>query len=459
MSSIYKANLSSGFASKVITPKKPVELGGYGYYLNRISTETYDDIYTKALFLKLKDNNVLLISNDLIGLSKDFTRSISREISERVDIQRENIIISCTHTHSAPATANLEGCGNIDKVYMQYLKKKIVENAIAATKSLCTTNLNFKRFDIESFSFNKSLPQRTKKRQDVLLLSFETPESKILLVQFSSHPSVLSNRSTSISKDFIKAFYSFAKENDFNDTIFFNGACGEILPTIVQKNASTKSTSDSYVSKVEFKQENELLKRKLLNQSRKSQWEKVKIDSIKVVNKNITLKFSVPSYYKDVKRMKKYFESIFYDKIDINKGLIKAHPEKKDPNVVRKEKRVKGIQKMISTRFKQFMRKLEQKNLEFSKKAEIVIIEIGDVLLVALPFEITNEFETSLRSFYPKLFVFCYTGGLGGYIYNPKESTSYPKTRGSLLYNLFPFEKESFNILLDTTKKLIKSYL
>jgi len=456
MSSIYKSHLVSGFSSTIISPKSQIELGGFGYYLKRINTGILDDIFTKALYISTKDNAVLLISNDLIGLTSKSASSIAREISSKTEIPKENIIISCTHTHSAPATAELEGCGKIDNRYMQWLKTKIVKNAIKATTNPSQTKIAFKKFKIESFSFNKSLPQKTKKKQDVLLLSFETPKNEILLTQFSTHPVVLGNQFTVISKDFLRAFYSFANENNFDKIIFFTGACGEILPDIVRKKASTKSSGDSFISKILFKQENETLKKKLLKQYKTGRWEKIIPDHIKVITRDIVLKFKIPSYYKDTEKMKHYFESIFYDRVDLNKGLIRAVEEKKDPNVRKKEERAKGVQKIISTRFYQYKRQLKNKGIEFSSKIRSTIIQLGDVIIVALPFEVTNKLETTLRSLYPKLFLFCYTNGLEGYVYDPDESTSYPRTRGSLLYNLFPFEKTSYNKLLSKIKKILK---
>lgn len=448
--------LQIGFSTKNISTKRKVELGGYGYYLKRTNTGVLDEIFTKALYICTKENAVLLISNDLIGLTSKFTKSVTQEISTKTKIPQGSIVISCTHTHSAPATSDLEGCGKMDRRYMQWLKKKIVENALKASKSTFPSKIAFKKFEIENFSFNKSLPQRTKSRQDVLLLSFTTPEYKILLTQFSTHPAILGNQFTVISKDFLNAFYLFAKEINYNDTITFTGACGEILADIVRKKASTKSTGDSFISKTLFKRQNEILEKKLLKKFKTSKWEKVIPNDVKVITRDIALKFEIPLYYKDIEKMRKYFESIFYDKIDMNEGLIKAAQEKKDPNVRNKQERAKGIQKIISTRFNQYKKKLRNKSIELSRIVRLTIIQLGDVIVVALPFEVTNKLETSLRSLYPKLLLFCYTNGLEGYIYDPDESTSYPRTRGSLLYNLFPFERLSYNKLLKATKQLLK---
>lgn len=457
MLSLYKTSLKIGFSGKKISTKRKVDLGGYGYYLSRVSTEILDDIYTKALFVCIEDNAVLFIANDLIGLTPKFARSVAQEISRKTKIPQKNILLSCTHTHSAPATAALEGCGKIDNKYLQEIKTKIVENALETTKNLQPATVKFKNFTIESFSFNKAFPKRTRRDQDVLLLSFETTSNKILLAQFSTHPSILNNKSTVISKDFVNAFYWFAEKNGCDDLIFFTGACGDILASIIQKNASTKSTSDSFVSKAQFDKEILVLKEKLGKQDKKSKWERIVIEQIKVLTKNVTLKFDIPPFYEDEDKMKRYFENIFYDEIDLEKGLIKAVPETKDLHVISKEKRAKGVQGIISTRFSQFRQQLRNNNLEFSRGIEITVILIADLIIVALPFEVTNNFENTLRSLYPKLLVFCYTNGLEGYIYSPDESTSYPRTRGSLLYNLFPFERFSYNKLLDATKGLIRS--
>lgn len=92
-----------GFGRVDITPDFPVYISG-GNVPNRISTEVKDRIYiTCVAITDEKGNTALLISQDLVGA--DIAHSTRQKISEATGVPFKNIMISATHTHSAPGTA------------------------------------------------------------------------------------------------------------------------------------------------------------------------------------------------------------------------------------------------------------------------------------------------------------------------------------------------------------------
>ncbi|MBL7170447.1 MAG: hypothetical protein ISS46_00420 [Candidatus Omnitrophica bacterium] len=91
-----------GIARIDITPKRPVCLAGY--FNKRISNGVLDKLYVKVVILEKEKFTLAIITLDLIGLSYEDVDRIRRRLNKRFGIPTEHIIISCTHTHTAPAT-------------------------------------------------------------------------------------------------------------------------------------------------------------------------------------------------------------------------------------------------------------------------------------------------------------------------------------------------------------------
>ena len=94
--------LKAGFSTVNIDPKLGV--GIYGYYVPRFAKGILDSLEINALALSSGDTAVILISVDNGGLPKDISDKMSEKASERTGLPAENIIVSSTHSHTAPVT-------------------------------------------------------------------------------------------------------------------------------------------------------------------------------------------------------------------------------------------------------------------------------------------------------------------------------------------------------------------
>ena len=100
----------AGFGRADITPNFAVHMNGGGDP-NRIFDGTEENILDRlyvncVAITDTKDETVLLITQDLTNAAKNYTTEARRRISEATGVPQENILISATHTHSAPDTAN-----------------------------------------------------------------------------------------------------------------------------------------------------------------------------------------------------------------------------------------------------------------------------------------------------------------------------------------------------------------
>lgn len=99
--------LSFGWATESIVPNRPVAIGGQ--YNTRISSQVNDPITVTALALETSDSQGVVdqcvwVSCDLCAVCKRTVNNVRKLVAESInDLDVSKIIISATHTHTAPA--------------------------------------------------------------------------------------------------------------------------------------------------------------------------------------------------------------------------------------------------------------------------------------------------------------------------------------------------------------------
>ncbi len=92
----------AGVAAVVITPDEPLWAAGYGGR-NKPVQEKLHDLHTKALVLQdERGSRLVIVTTDLLGLPAELAEAIAREIGARLNVSRENIVLTSSHTHCGP---------------------------------------------------------------------------------------------------------------------------------------------------------------------------------------------------------------------------------------------------------------------------------------------------------------------------------------------------------------------
>ena len=114
-----------GLGETIITPPVGTPMAGYGRA--SVSTGVHDDMYARSIVIEGGDgSSAVLMTLGIINLSKRIADRIRTEINTQTGIPVDNIIISCTHTHSGP---EISGAG---KEYEKLLIDRSVESAVTA---------------------------------------------------------------------------------------------------------------------------------------------------------------------------------------------------------------------------------------------------------------------------------------------------------------------------------------
>ncbi len=74
-----------------------------GYFNDRIADNIHDPLFVKAISISDGEREIGLITLDLIDVPRDIVSKAKEEIFRRTGVAADYVLVSCTHTHTAPA--------------------------------------------------------------------------------------------------------------------------------------------------------------------------------------------------------------------------------------------------------------------------------------------------------------------------------------------------------------------
>ncbi len=222
--------LRCGTAFRDITPAGPVYLMGYAARRGKATDgAVHDPLFVKALYLENSGIKALVLSLDLCELSLPDARSLSDRIKKATGAA--NVLVSVTHTHSAPIT--IEGRGEetgFDPIWFETVCEKAVEAAVEAAGNL---------FPARAGAGAVSAPEVGKNRRpdsdvtdpalSVLKVEDESGAVRAILLNYACHCTILDGNSYTVSADYPGYLYTkLAERYPGALTLFTNGAAGDI---------------------------------------------------------------------------------------------------------------------------------------------------------------------------------------------------------------------------------------
>ncbi|MBN2328038.1 MAG: neutral/alkaline non-lysosomal ceramidase N-terminal domain-containing protein [Candidatus Omnitrophica bacterium] len=139
-----EAEHQAGVAKVCITPEGSIWMSGYAAR-DKPSDGKLHDLYAKALALKDEEGNcIVLLTTDLIGLSKEISGRVAGRVKEKTGLDRSALMLTSSHTHSGPVLrSNLETMYDLpeeqwDRItaYTQKLEDQLVEVICDAVENL-----------------------------------------------------------------------------------------------------------------------------------------------------------------------------------------------------------------------------------------------------------------------------------------------------------------------------------
>jgi hypothetical protein len=142
--------LRAGAARVDVSPVQfPVNVNGG--MTSRTATEITTKVHARALVLSSDEERVGIVVVDSCMMSREFLDEVKQLAATKTLLRPDRILISATHTHTAPASMSCLGT-DADPTYVPYLRLKIVEALVEAEKRLQPAEVGFSKIDASPFT-------------------------------------------------------------------------------------------------------------------------------------------------------------------------------------------------------------------------------------------------------------------------------------------------------------------
>lgn len=177
------------------------------FHVRRMSTGVHDPLLSSALFLDNGTTTLIFVANDALNVTKSISASARKRIRERTGVPEERIMLTATHTHSAPTILPVDIPYDHpvpDPAYIQRFEDGIVEAAAAAFRAAQPAEIGFAKAHMEGVGTNRRSPDDPADPDAPALMvrNAETRRPIAVMVVYARHPTVLHEDSTLAGADF-----------------------------------------------------------------------------------------------------------------------------------------------------------------------------------------------------------------------------------------------------------------
>ena len=229
-----KNTLRLGFADAIITPHHPeyTYLDGYGFRLSPATEGVRDDLHAKVCAMAQGDKIFLLFSLDIIGLREDTYRLVTSQISDLTGVAREDIALSCIHTHAAPASGILDELP-IDTDYFAWMGEVCGRAALRAIERACPVSASFAILPETLQTSHNRREGRDPIDRSIRAVAFHDENGKLRGVIASAACHAVVNTAYSISADWLAELNKLS--TDEVPYLFLQGRGADINPQLYLK--------------------------------------------------------------------------------------------------------------------------------------------------------------------------------------------------------------------------------
>ena len=126
-----------------------------GYFNLRLVDGVKEKTYAKAIVIDVGKNEVVMLAVDACGITDALCNAVYKKVSKYINIKRENLLISATHSHTAGPGGVIETNGDkgVDNLYTEWLYHACADTIICAYQRKVNAKLRLSVAEINGISF------------------------------------------------------------------------------------------------------------------------------------------------------------------------------------------------------------------------------------------------------------------------------------------------------------------
>jgi hypothetical protein len=237
--------LLAGTGRSDISPAPGTPQGGWGAQTHQRGIGTDLPLYATALVLKDPLKSVAIIDLDSIGFDPEFTGRILDSVAGLTGLPRENIRLSCTHTHSGPNTFRLPVITEGRDMILEYMnalplrisgavwqaQQNLRPVRIGAASGSCDINVN-RRFRAPDgrMVVGRNWDGPVDRTVRVVRIDGLDEKPVATIVHYACHPTTMAWQTQYATPDYPGMAKKVVEEQLGGACLFMQGATGDVGP-------------------------------------------------------------------------------------------------------------------------------------------------------------------------------------------------------------------------------------
>ena len=249
-------NIRAGSARATITPPLGIRLQG-SITRDQPAHRVMDDLYAKLLLIEIDAERPALFTCDVIEFSRSFVSRVRERLRSEFGFKDENVMLCPSHTHTGPATIDLQDV-TPDPDYLVQVEKQLAGLVRAAERKMVEVTVSVGRRRAEGVGINRRLATPRGIRQLPNPEGITDPEVKVVrfddsngdpvafLVNYATHPTTLGVHVYEISADFPGRMQRIVEDTYGNRSMvhFVQGACGDVKAAAIGEDGNFKEAEE-----------------------------------------------------------------------------------------------------------------------------------------------------------------------------------------------------------------------
>ncbi len=431
MNSAFRA----GAAREITTP--PIGTLLYGYRPDLASTDVNDDLSVTALAMSQNGKTALMLTCEIGDIQTELCSKLIKKVANECGVPENHILISSTHTHSAPNLSGTVGWGDINMEYYN----SIFEPAVIKASKNSVSNLAPAEIAYGVTQSQVGINRRVQHPHgeiglgqnphgcydpNMTVIAFRNSETKkgiLNLIHYGCH-GTSAGLTTEITRDWSGIMIDRLEKETRTLTAFWNGAIGDVGPRL---------TNGETTGNLGYTRE---------------------LGGVAAQN--------AINAYKSKGGYHSGCLEIFADKISL--------PRKEMPSLEKLEKKLAeydepdkliNIQRLEYEYYKMSYDYLKNGGNSVSDNFEFeqTVISIGDALFIPFPFEMFSEIAMRLREYtkYPYTLCLSCTNGYNVYLPSEDQLCRGGYEVGCFMYgNLFPLADNTDQNIINENLRILR---
>ena len=247
--SLAEGEVEVGFGRASITPGlgageddpgagvfREMPLAGFGSRKGTYAEGVHDSLFVKAVAIRVEEQLLVLIGSDMLIVPPNITEGVTRFVSEKLDINRNQLFFSATHTHSSVGAwsegfVGKEFAGEANPNVEVWLIRQFGKAIKNAVEDLQPGQIGSGSFHAPGLISNRLVGEKGEKNSEFIYIAANQNSGKrALLGSFDAHATTLGGWNMQISGDYPGYWQRKLESEGIDMALFFAGSVGSHSP-------------------------------------------------------------------------------------------------------------------------------------------------------------------------------------------------------------------------------------